>query len=507
MLLLAQVGDTSYPDDPLRKMRSFNDKLEGRTQLGWDPEPFACLDESRLALVSRFCPFIQTLICKPIPVGCTIYCLVFGSGYLYTWRWFLGSGGASIPQGQPTDDGELDEDSESEMKFIMSLVVSLAARPEFHGTGMTVCMDKGFTSFSAAAYLATCGIALVGMLRTKGRPKNTPRGSRTFGGRTIPRFYFPFRGYSADDALEWTRGQRREAYHELQGAHGRSWWLKAEIWLDSRFCTLIATSFFAMSVMSVRRWSKAAREYVNVSCSPTMRMYQKLMGFVDRFNKRLAATGMSMGRCKQRYHRALVLCWLLPAMVLNIRTVIEHLIGADDLRLFKRTAGTVGWPRWLQMQLGKALMEWAIKMEKRMLGDAEYRAENGLAPHWMSRGRSRRPLASVSSPPPMMPARHDFVSFRCLWHDESTRITRNDGTEMFYGRCDLCSDEATRRGSKTRKRWPDGRAVAHTSFGCAICKVYVCKACEQNGAWEAYGHPGDCSGTRFGAGEGSRLLD
>jgi ABC-type tungstate transport system substrate-binding protein len=49
------------------------------------------LDESRLRLVSRFCSFIQTLLCKPILVGCTIYCLVFRSGYLYSWRWFLGT--------------------------------------------------------------------------------------------------------------------------------------------------------------------------------------------------------------------------------------------------------------------------------------------------------------------------------------------------------------------------------------------------------------------------------
>ena len=168
-------------------------------------------------------------------------------------------------------DAELDEGNESEMKFIMSLVVSLAARPEFHGTGMTVVMDKGFTSFAAAAYLASCGIAFVGMLRTKGRPKAMPAVSQTYGTVRLPRFYFPFRGYSTEDAIEWARGQRREAYQQLQDAHGKQWWLRAEIWLDSRFCTLIATSFFALNVTTVQRWSKATHMYVTVTCSVTMR--------------------------------------------------------------------------------------------------------------------------------------------------------------------------------------------------------------------------------------------
>ena len=141
---------------------------------------------------------------------------------------------------------------------------------------MTVIMDKGFTSFAAAAYLASCGIAFVGMLRTKGRPKNMPRGSRTICGVQLPRIYFPFRGYSTDDALEWTRGQRREAYQQLAQAHGREWWLRAEIWLDSRFCTLIATSWFAANATTVQRWSKASCQYITVSCSQTMRMWAPL---------------------------------------------------------------------------------------------------------------------------------------------------------------------------------------------------------------------------------------
>ena len=112
------------------------------------------------------------------------------------------------------------------------------------------------------------------------------------------------------------------------------------------------------------------------------------MGYVDQFNKRLQATGMSMGRCKQRFHRALALGWLLPAIVCNVRIVIEWLVGVDALRRLKRSAGNVGWPRWFQIQLGKALIEFAIAMAKKELGSARRRFKSGLYPHWMSRGRS-----------------------------------------------------------------------------------------------------------------------
>ena len=219
------------------------------------------------------------------------------------------------------------------------------------------------------------------------------------------------------------------------------------------------------------------------------------MGFVDQFNKRLAASGMSMGRCKQRYHRALALCWLLPAMVQNVRTALERLIEAEMLARLKRTAGNVGWARWLQIQLGKALCELGVRLAKMELGTAEYRAEKGEAPHWMSRGRSRRPLASVSSPPPMMPQFHKWVSFRATRSDYY-RAERNDGIQMFYGRCELCSEEAAQQGASRKGRAVSGKEVSKTGSGCSVCLVYICKKCKESGLFDSYAHPGDCSGER-----------
>ena len=51
-----------------------------------------------------------------------------------------------------------------------------------------------------------------------------------------------------------------------------------------------------------------------------------------------AATNMAMGRCKQRYHRALFLAWLLPAIgVINVMIVFLALWPADELAKLKKS--------------------------------------------------------------------------------------------------------------------------------------------------------------------------
>ena len=103
--------------------------------------PPLCVDESRLRLASRFCSFVVTMLCKPIKVGLTIYCVVLESGYLYDWVWFTGAGQAQPPMGQPTDEGTLDEDDALAMGFVMPLVLSLMSG-QFIGSLCTVYLDK-----------------------------------------------------------------------------------------------------------------------------------------------------------------------------------------------------------------------------------------------------------------------------------------------------------------------------------------------------------------------------
>ena len=175
---------------------------------------------------------------------------------------------------------------------------------------------------------------------------------------------------------------------------------------------------------------------------------------------------------------------------MNVRTVLEHLIDAAALARLKKSAGNVGWPRWFKIQLGKALIELAIKLRKRELGSATYRKKHGLYPHWMSRGRSRKPLASVTSPPPLVPEEHQWINFR----QADPSIVRNDGTVLDFGRCELCMESAQARGSENKKYSPGGTRVNAGTYGCNICKVYICRSCHDRGLSKSYRHPGNCSG-------------
>ena len=62
----------------------------------------------------------------------------------------------------------------------------------------------------------------------------------------------------------------------------------------------------------------------------------------------LAGTLMAMGRCKQRYHRALFLGWLLPAVgVLNVMLIFIAIWPADELAELKKSTNcpTLGFSR------------------------------------------------------------------------------------------------------------------------------------------------------------------
>ena len=98
------------------------------------------------------------------------------------------------------------------------------------------------------------------------------------------------------------------------------------------------------------------------------------MGLVDRFNRMLAGTLMAMGRCKQRYHRALFLGWLLPAVgVINVMVVFLALWPSDELEELKksRRCPTLGFNRWFQQQLGEALIEYGVRLAKESLANAD----------------------------------------------------------------------------------------------------------------------------------------
>lgn len=207
-----------------------------------------------------------------------------------------------------------------------------------------------------------------------------------------------------------------------------------------------------------------------------------MMGAVDRFNRALAGTNMAMGRCKQRYHRALFLGWLLPAVgVLNVMAVFTALVSSHELDELKksRRCPSLGFPRWFQQQLGEALIEYSVRLAKEKLGDVDMRAELGLSPSFMPMDRQRQATGFESF---TFPTSHK----RLKAHGKNKKIDLGSNN-----RCARCMQEAQQHGyrdyyipgqqrkpsEKMVEKLPNGRNVPHTTWGCSVCRVFLCKEC------------------------------
>ena len=463
---------TTFAGNKLAKLKRVNDWLRDNTERGWDIEPDATLDESRLRLHSRFCSFVTEMICKPIKTGCTIYCVNFSrSGYLYTWEWFTGSK-HDRPQGQPTDTTPIDEDNEQHTGYVLPLCLRLI-RPAFDKTFCTIYFDKAFTTIKLARQLAERGVGLVGMMRAA-RPKVMTRG---------PEHYWPFRKYAKSECEEITRGWARRAYCKLPTAHGRSWWMGAETWLDSTFVTLLSTAWFSSAAETVqRRVKQLPGVKTTLSCSRQLARYCKMLGGVDRFNKMLVATHMGVGRCKQRYQRALFLGWLLPAAgMVNVRTAFNHLWPEAMSGDLQERHKYFGYDKWVQLRLGEALIMKYVKKAKALSGTPRKTLRTQAAPHFMPHkpGTKAKPSALAGLP---LPSSHKCV-------DVTKRVLKGaDGKRIKKGRCELCKEIAKRgklvitapsgRGKKAHSKereLPGGGGPGQTQWACAVCKVRLCK--------------------------------
>ena len=514
------ADDNSNREGPFAKLRKIYDVsewLRDACQRAWDPEPDAVPDESRLRLSSRYCSFATTLLCKPIKHGLTIYCLNFcRTRYLYNFEWFCGRE-ADHGRGQPTDTTALNEDNPEEMKYMMGLMDRLIS-PELNDTGMAVYTDKAFTSMKLARLLAKRRIAIVGMLRTAGRPKNRPNGDG---------HYWPFRHYSKAELDAHTKGYQREAHVALEA--GDIKWLKAELWRDAKWVTLISTSFFSAARHEVRRWDKSKGDRMPVKCSLALKRYNKFMGAVDQFNKELAKTHMQMGRCKQRFHRSLFLGWLLPAVgVVNVRTafceIVKEKWGAAVLKKLKkaRGVGTTTFPKWFQLRLGELLIEKGVQ-KVRPQGRATIpqphappaiaaatcishvsspccqatETNNGEEPHFKpTRTTHHWERRFVLPTPPGYAVNHpkreavDLAKKPCkipiAWDSKSGKATGwlGGGPDRKHsgGRCELCCIRASREGL------PRGENSRWSRFACKHCRVILCDGC-----WDLWDHENECA--------------
>ena len=406
--------------------------------------------------------------------------------------------------GQPTDTADLDEggaegedgETPAEIGYLLGLVDRLVDE-DFDGTFAT--LYKAFTSFRLAKLLAARRIYLLGMLRTSGRPKNFPRGEVDSDGAAN---YWPYRGYSKKELEETARGFARRAYAKLKA--GDIEWLVAELWRDSRWVTLLGTAYLEDEGASVRRWFSEARERRDVTCSPALKRYNAYMGAVDQFNKMLAATRMGMGRCKQRFHRALFLGWLLPAAgVVNVRIALSELVkskfgraGLDDI---SNARGVGDFNRWFQRTLGKLLIVGGTRRASEAL--------NGDDPSWMPSDRRHHwELPWLLPPPPRHGISHlDPVDIRKFPRaipvpgKTEMRHKKSVPSEFFRGdgRCHLCVLRAKRAAKEAGVAvdWAHSAeaGISWSSLMCRVCRVRLCELCW--GDWhnhEAPAHLREC---------------
>jgi hypothetical protein len=259
---------------------------------------------------------------------------------------------------------------------------------------------------------------------------------------------------------------------------------------------MLATTYFSAAATTVLRWTAEAFARLPRSCSATLARYAKMMGCVDRFNRTLALTNMAMGQCKQRFHRALFLGWLLPGVgVINVMIIFIALWPADEMAELKksRRCPTLGFPRWFQQQLGEALIEYGVRMAKQELGEVDVRTELGLSPSFMPKDVQRQATGFESY---TFPQNHKQI-FDSRVPEKNTvgRITMPG-----HHACARCSALAQRDGEvgyyhlaanatsnwKVRKMplpWAigaDGKPIHNipsSRWGCSICKVWLCKDC------------------------------
>ena len=247
--------------------------------------------------------------------------------------------------------------------------------------------------------------------KTRGRPKQLPNG---------PIGHWPIR--KMDEKLDsevMPRGSRKEVYARLPDSSAQpapadpaqhtAWkptWIKAEIFRDNRWVTLLSTSWFGRESETCKRWMPAFGERMPVHVSLAMRCYHRNFNFVDRFNKKLAAMGMGMARCKRRWQRQLWVGWEWPAITCDVFVLFQVLYPRmTELRREKRWFGL---DRWLQYTGGKVLFDYGAQLDKDALGSPATRAEQGLHPAGMPK-RKKRDAAPPTPLAPRDPEIHTLV--------------------------------------------------------------------------------------------------
>ena len=180
--------------------------------------------------------------------------------------------------------------------------------------------------------------------------------------------------------------------------------------------------------------------------------------------------------------------------VINVMIIFLALWPKDELEELKKSTRcpSLGFNRWFQQQLGEALIAHGVQMAKDELGDAEERAEQGLSPSFMPKDEQRKATGFEVY---TFPVSHEEV--KVIWKEDGKKVYL-DGYAT-NNRCSRCYALAERDGQMgwyhddgreddyLVRKMPDGRRVPNSSYGCSVCKVYLC--CKQCFRMEDNGKP------------------
>ena len=301
-----------------------------------------------------------------------------------------------------------------------------------------------------------------------------------------------------DPAATRRRARGQAATPPPPAADASPWrptWIKAELFRDSRWVTLLSTSWFATALETCKRWAPACGERVPLGVSLALKVYHRFFNLVDRINRKIAAMGMGMARCKLRWERQCYIGWELPAISQCVFVLFQCLYPEmADLRREKRFFGL---DRWLQYKSAEVLYKHGLDLDKEELGSPNTRAEQGLHPAGVPK-RRRLDRAPPTPLPPRNCVKHTMVN---IYKDPKAlpkAYQSNRPSEWWQsgGRCKACQDLAERcgdvehmyEGERDRKKAGHERLMPttlpdhwqHTKAGRPVPRVRTaCKECSK----------------------------
>ena len=198
---------------------------------------------------------------------------------------------------------------------------------------------------------------------------------------------------------------------------------------------------------------------------------------------------MQMGRCKQRFQRAIFLGWLLPAVgVVNVNIAVSEILkriwGPAHLTKLQGARGVhvLGFDKWFQQHLGEFVMRRGVEMATKAA-----QANGRTQPHFMpSKGRLHWELPLILPAPDR--SIEDHGEPINVYKNRRAIIVARDGggkaTAWLGGgdkqatsrgwECELCKRRCIAKGL-SRKRAKEAGELRRTQWACKLCKHFLCK--------------------------------